>query len=234
MEKGTRWFPEISKELESSDFGIICLTRSNLQAPWLMFEAGALAKKFDKSHVVPMLFGLKPSALQGPLVQFQAVTFDKKDFVKLLRNINKALEEDSLQETVLDKIFEMMWPDFQTEITQSMESSKDEDEDELVRSDREILEEVLELSRANIYRSDENEIDPMLLHPVNDLELTPRALNMLKSAKIYDIGDLIRLTERELLAIPHMRQANVREIKDVLASRGLSLGMRLENWPGSR
>jgi hypothetical protein len=63
IEKGARWNTEISKELEESSVGIICLTRANLQAPWLMFEAGALAKRIDRSRVVPMLFGVKPTDL---------------------------------------------------------------------------------------------------------------------------------------------------------------------------
>lgn len=77
----------------------------------------------------------------------------------------------------------------------------------------------------------EPEIDPILLRPVDDLELTVRSANCLKAENIYYIGDLIQRTEVELLKTPNLGKKSLTEIKDVLASRGLSLGMRLENWP---
>jgi DNA-directed RNA polymerase subunit alpha len=76
-----------------------------------------------------------------------------------------------------------------------------------------------------------DEIDPILLRPVDDLELTVRSANCLKAENIYYIGDLIQRTEVELLKTPNLGKKSLTEIKDVLASRGLSLGMRLENWP---
>lgn len=75
------------------------------------------------------------------------------------------------------------------------------------------------------------EIDPVLLRPVDDLELTVRSANCLKAESIYYIGDLIQRTEVELLKTPNLGKKSLTEIKDVLASHGLSLGMRLENWP---
>ncbi|MHB1239083.1 MAG: DNA-directed RNA polymerase subunit alpha [Gammaproteobacteria bacterium] len=77
----------------------------------------------------------------------------------------------------------------------------------------------------------EAEIDPILLRPVDDLELTVRSANCLKAENIYYIGDLIQRTEVELLKTPNLGKKSLTEIKDVLASHGLSLGMRLENWP---
>jgi len=79
--------------------------------------------------------------------------------------------------------------------------------------------------------SEEPEVDPILLRPVDDLELTVRSANCLKAEQIYYIGDLIQRTEVELLKTPNLGKKSLTEIKDVLASRGLSLGMRLENWP---
>jgi DNA-directed RNA polymerase subunit alpha len=78
---------------------------------------------------------------------------------------------------------------------------------------------------------EEEEIDPILLRPVDDLELTVRSANCLKAENIYYIGDLIQRTEVELLKTPNLGKKSLTEIKDVLASRGLSLGMRLDNWP---
>ena len=73
--------------------------------------------------------------------------------------------------------------------------------------------------------------DPILLRPVDDLELTVRSANCLNAENIYLIGDLIQRTEVELLKTPNLGKKSLTEIKDVLATRGLSLGMRLENWP---
>jgi DNA-directed RNA polymerase subunit alpha len=77
----------------------------------------------------------------------------------------------------------------------------------------------------------QDEIDPILLRPVDDLELTVRSANCLKAEDIYYIGDLIQRTEVELLKTPNLGKKSLTEIKDVLATRGLSLGLRLENWP---
>jgi DNA-directed RNA polymerase subunit alpha len=77
----------------------------------------------------------------------------------------------------------------------------------------------------------EDEVDPVLLRPVDDLELTVRSANCLKAENIYYIGDLVQRTEVELLKTPNLGKKSLTEIKDVLASRGLSLGMRLDNWP---
>ena len=75
------------------------------------------------------------------------------------------------------------------------------------------------------------QIDPRLLRPVDDLELTVRSANCLKAENIYYIGDLIQRTENELLKTPNLGRKSLNEIKEVLVSRGLSLGMELENWP---
>ncbi len=77
----------------------------------------------------------------------------------------------------------------------------------------------------------EIEIDPILLRPVDDLELTVRSANCLKAEQIYYIGDLVQKTEVELLKTPNLGKKSLTEIKDVLAMRSLALGMRLENWP---
>ena len=74
-------------------------------------------------------------------------------------------------------------------------------------------------------------IDPILLRPVDDLELTVRSANCLKAENIYYIGDLIQRTENELLKTPNLGRKSLNEIKEVLASRGLTLGMRLDDWP---
>ena len=75
------------------------------------------------------------------------------------------------------------------------------------------------------------QIDPILLRPVDDLELTVRSANCLKVENIYYIGDLIQRTEAELLRTPNLGRKSLNEIKEVLAARELTLGMKLDNWP---
>ncbi len=89
----------------------------------------------------------------------------------------------------------------------------------------------LEGMPAQIEEKKATQIDPILLRPVDDLELTVRSANCLKAENIYYIGDLIQRTETELLKTPNLGRKSLNEIKEVLASRGLTLGMKLENWP---
>lgn len=146
IEKGTRWNTEIAKELETSEVGILCVTRDNLHSDWVMFEAGALSKSLDKAHVCPLLFGIQNTDLAGPLKQFQTSEFDKEDFRKLLSVINGKLGENKLATKTLDTVFDKWWPELEVEVKKILEESGDTEE-EPVRSERELLEEILELSR---------------------------------------------------------------------------------------
>jgi DNA-directed RNA polymerase subunit alpha len=89
----------------------------------------------------------------------------------------------------------------------------------------------LEESMVQNQVEEEPEIDPSLLKPVDDLELTVRSANCLKAENIYYIGDLVQHTETELLKTPNLGKKSLTEIKDVLAQRNLTLGVKLENWP---
>ncbi len=86
---------------------------------------------------------------------------------------------------------------------------------------------------ASPTRSGGTPVDPILLRPVDELELTVRSANCLKAENIFYIGDLIQRTENELLKTPNLGRKSLNEIKEVLASRGLTLGMKLEGWPPS-
>lgn len=118
-----------------------------------------------------------------------------------------------------------------------METNGTIDPEEAVRRAATILQDQLsvfvnlEAAESPAPKKHEFEIDPILLRPVDDLELTVRSANCLKAENIYYIGDLIQRTEVELLKTPNLGKKSLTEIKDVLAARGLSLGMKLENWP---
>lgn len=149
IEKGTRWSSDIAKELDDSMAGIFCVTKENLNSQWLMFEAGAISKKVEQSLVCPILIGLDNSDIKGPLTQFQTTLFEKSDFKKLIAGLNKANIANVLEETVLHSVFEIFWPDLEEKIKNilSKEGSTGIKNADL-RSDREVLEEILDLSRA--------------------------------------------------------------------------------------
>ena len=111
------------------------------------------------------------------------------------------------------------------------------DAEEAVRKAAEILQDQLTVfgdftrRESESTKADKAGVDPVLLRPIDDLELTVRSANCLKAESIYYIGDLVQRTEVELLKTPNLGKKSLTEIKDVLFSRGLSLGMKLENWP---
>lgn len=148
IEKGAKWGSEISKELEVSNIGVICLTTENTEKPWILFEAGALSKSIEKSSVCTLLFDIEPSDIKGPLTSFQATRFIKEDFKKLVIAINNAAAEARLDPSVLDDVFDMWWPKLQAEVDQILKSEGKESKKQK-RTDRDILEELLELSRLN-------------------------------------------------------------------------------------
>ena len=146
IEKGTRWSTDISKELSESQIGILCITRDNIHNDWILFEAGALSKSLEKSHVCPVLFGITNNDLAGPLKQFQTTEFEKDDMHRLLSVINGRLGENKLPQKTLDTVFNKWWPDLEGKINEIL--AKVGEPEEPLRPDRELLEEILQLSRA--------------------------------------------------------------------------------------
>ncbi|HOV56758.1 MAG TPA: DNA-directed RNA polymerase subunit alpha [Rhodanobacteraceae bacterium] len=111
------------------------------------------------------------------------------------------------------------------------------DAEEAVRKAAEILQDQLSVfgdftrRESADTKAEKGGVDPILLRPIDDLELTVRSANCLKAESIYYIGDLVQKTEVELLKTPNLGKKSLTEIKDVLGARGLSLGMKLESWP---
>lgn len=109
IEKGVRWSSEISAQLERSNFGIICLTRDNLDAPWLLFEAGALSKLQHSARVCTFLLDVKPSEVRQPMAQFQATSANRDDVFRLIETINTACGEKRLESSKLKRAFDRTW-----------------------------------------------------------------------------------------------------------------------------
>jgi len=155
IDKGARWALEIGKTLEECNYGIFCLTRTNLEAPWLMFEAGALTKSVTEGRAATILIdsGMNPAEVKGPLAQFQHTSVEKEQINQLIQSVNKHIGSP-LNEKTLEKAFERAWPEF---VENYQEILKIEEEGTVTkRSDSEMLEEVI-----NICRSLENQLSEL-------------------------------------------------------------------------
>lgn len=173
IDKGARWSTDIAGELHASTYGLVCLTKDNINAPWINFEAGALGKSIDKSRVSPFLFRLQRSEVDGPILQFQSTVFEKEDVLKLLKSINQACGQDALEDVRLERAFEVWWPELNMQLSDiqepgNVEAASGVNDAESLANDKvvRVLEEVLELTRNNhkLLR------DPTSLLPLEYLE----------------------------------------------------------------
>ncbi len=217
IDKGARWSTDIAKELENSTFGILCVTRDNINAPWLIFEAGALSKTMDKSLVTPFLFDIKRSEVDGPMLQFQSTVFDRDDLKKLVKTLNKACEKDGLPDDRLEKAFSVWYPALESELNR-LKGARPEDlvdgstaELEEPKT-QEILEEILELSRIN---------QKLIRDPKSDAKLDRVMLQM---------DSLLRKVDRvERLRIPEGARSAVHNTLARLLPQGCTLHSTLSN-----
>ena len=115
IDAGQRWGQTVAERLETTDFGIVCVTADNQDAPWLNFEAGALAKAIDTSRVVPLLIDVDPAQIKGPLAQFQAMRLDQKGLCSVLAAIN-ALMERPLTDDRLERGVQRSWLEIEPQL----------------------------------------------------------------------------------------------------------------------
>ena len=115
IEAGERWAEAVAKELESSNFGVICVTRENVGSPWVLFEAGALAKSMSGSRVIPLLLDLEFRDITGPLAQFQAKKLEKAGMSEVIHSINKAANH-AVPEARAKQLFDALWPEFEKQV----------------------------------------------------------------------------------------------------------------------
>jgi len=176
IDKGARWSTDIAKELEQASFGLLCVTRSNVSSAWLSFEAGALGKSVDKSRVCPFLFRVKRSEVTGPLLQFQSTIYEEDDILKLLKSINAACDTSGIEESRLEKAFQVWWPTLQKVLNEIPEEGEGEI-DGLPKAKpqqrggpylEKMLEEILELTRVNqkLLRSPEEILPRGYMHDI--------------------------------------------------------------------
>lgn len=230
IEKGAKWGSEISQKLSDTHVGIICLTRENYQKPWILFEAGALSKDLEKSRICSVLFGMDNSDLDGPLTTFQTTSFDKADFKKLIQNINDAGGEQKLSRETLEEVFEMWWPRLESKVKAIMSSEGNEKKSEL-RSDRELLEEVLSLSRLSASRTRTSlpKISTGAL-----IHILKTGMRLLDEAMNYKDKDILMAVDEIADAVEHIAnrsgdQSEISNIIEELRSKIRTTSVRIES-----
>jgi hypothetical protein len=136
---GERWAQAVAKELEASNFGVICVTPENLASPWVLFEAGALAKSMQGTKVIPVLFNLEFSDISGPLAQFQAKKFERGGLAEVVHSINQSAEQP-IPEDRARQLFNALWPELEKQLSSIPDAAPTEKH---MRPQHEIIEELV-------------------------------------------------------------------------------------------
>lgn len=170
IEKGARWASELAAAVEEARVGVICLTPSNVDSPWILFEAGALSKTLADTFVCPYLIDLSPAELKGPLAQFQATRAEKEDTRNLVHTINRALGAEMIREDQLNRVFDLAWPEIEKDLRKIPVDTDPRKNAE--RSDREILEELVLLARSPGISSVQGRLDESQADILRDLKRT--------------------------------------------------------------
>lgn len=151
MDKGAQWFGTIMDELNTTKIGVVCLTPDNVGAPWIMFEAGAIAKQVThRTLACAILFGLDKAQVTGPLAQLQLTEFEKEYMKRLVRTINSNLGDRALDQQRLERTFDKCWPDLANRVETAVEAvrSKTSIGKQPKRDTRDMVEEILDLTRS--------------------------------------------------------------------------------------
>lgn len=151
LKGGRIWSAEIQKELQESTIGIICVTASNQEKPWIQFEAGACAAAVEDRHAIPYLIDLDKTDLKQPLANLQVYAADKSGTLALLQTINDT-QENPLDADVLKGVFEKWWPDLESAIREAKALTEDHTPE---RGLDDKVDEVLELARKQALLSAE-------------------------------------------------------------------------------
>lgn len=158
LDRGSLWFGEINDQLKDTTVGIICLTQENKSRPWILFEAGALAKGLSTSRVCTFLIDLEPKDIEDPLAQFNHTFPTSESIFSLVKTLNSTLGANCLDTRVLDQVFKTYWPQFEQKF-QEVLSQTDSPGPTKPRPKEDVLGEILENTRAMSSRIRRLEID---------------------------------------------------------------------------
>ena len=191
IESGSTWFNEISNELNDASVGVICLTQENKNNPWILFESGALAKGLDMPRVCTFLIDLEHIDVRPPLAQFNHTLPNRESVWKLVRMINSRMDSACMEPEVLTKVFDTYWPQFESDFNEVLEQT-DNTQPEPVRSNDEMLGELLEMTRSLSRRINNLE------HPRRTINSRPISERVIPPGKRLEIeNSLMSLNEKE-------------------------------------
>jgi hypothetical protein len=182
LDRGSLWFGEINDQLKDTTVGIICLTQENKTRPWILFEAGALAKGLSTSRVCTFLIDLETRDIVDPLAQFNHTFPTRESILGLVKTLNNALGSNGLDIRILDQVFDTYWPHFESKFSDILEQTKSS-EPSIPRPKEDVLSEILENTRimSSRIRKLESEVDRGRQRELFDI-----SPNMLRE-QIYDM-----------------------------------------------
>lgn len=216
MNRGVFWFPKIKDELDQSMNAIVCLTKENLNSPWILFEAGALSRGLNTNSVCTVLIDLNPEDVDDPLGQLNhTLPTDQSSMLKLIRTLNRGLGEKALPEELLKYSFDTHWPYFQEKFKEILSLTEAAELPKKEKSD--ILEEIFKTVRrldkrlSQIEGVQSQEVDVKLDKYVNTLWKAD-ILNKLNTMKVDDIP--IKINNYDLIKEEAERLLNKRQTSE--------------------
>ncbi len=228
IDKGSIWFSEITNQLATIQNGIICLTKSNLNSPWILFESGALAKGINSNRIFTFLIDLEPNDVKPPLSQFNHTSPSREDVYRLVATINNGLE-NPIKHDILNNVFTIYWSEFDKKFKAILASTKETTTVVVEkRTEKDILNEILTSVRgldkrlrkvegAEFMPPIERKFEPPFFSKevtdvkIETLDLSVRLFNALKARKINTVGE-ITMSDMESL-VPHMQIELINVVK---------------------
>lgn len=212
IDRGALWFTEVADQLQNTTVGIICLTKENLNKPWILFEAGSLARGLTSSRVCTFLVDLQPTDIEPPLAQFNHTLPTEADMKSLIHTLNDSLKEKKLRDDILTEVFDTYWPKFEKSLAEILSGYPETLPQPAIRSDENILLELLETTRSfdrrirNIESSVKNK-ESMGTTQISPIGARRRIYDMLKDGipkeliidKLSRYGFSTSFTEKEIM-----------------------------------
>lgn len=195
IDRGAIWNSEINDVLSEVTVGIVCLTQENKDSPWILFETGALARGLSSNRVCTFLIDLTPTDIKDPLAQFNHTMPTKEGVWNLLTTINLSLGEKSLDEKVLQKVFDIYWPNFIDQFNDALENNP-QNEQIAPRDEQDILSEILEHVRG-------------LSSRVTDLEYSNKVASSGLSKSMHDFMSLMEVEKNIQMGIPQIKVSDL-------------------------
>lgn len=191
LDRGSLWFGEINDQLKDTSVGIICLTHENKARPWILFEAGALAKGLSTSRVCTFLVDLDPKDIEDPLAQFNHTLPTCESIFGLVKTLNNTLGSNGLDIRILDQVFKTYWPQFEEKFNSILEQTSNAVL-AVPRPKEDVLGEILENTRlmSSRIRKLEVELDRDRVHETFDMSIGvvhEKVISMLKAGVPADV-----------------------------------------------